>query len=128
MKQRREIADHKIHHTDPLTLTTDDAYPGVKYVVTGMNHDANPATGNGNHVDSLTVLFQNGPIPVNGVNGVTNEVLISILIDRLQSFQRGSNRCKENACAITKLEEARMWLQSRTMDRRRRQVEGTTRR
>lgn len=34
-------------------------------------------------------------------------------------------KCRENACAITKIEEAEMWLQKRTAERKQRGVEGT---
>ena len=72
------------------------------------------------------VLFQKGPIKENGVNGCMNEDLIAIVIDRLQGFQDGEYKCRENAIAITKLEEALLWLRKRTMDRERRGVEGTS--
>ena len=72
-----------------------------------------------------TILFQNGPIPENGVNGITQEALIAICIDRLESFQAGPFACRENALALTKLQEAQMWLQKRTRDRMDRGVEGT---
>lgn len=70
------------------------------------------------------VSFQKGPVKENGVNGCHNEDLISIVIDRLQSFQNGEFSCRENAIAITKLEEALMWLNKRTADRKARGVEG----
>ena len=73
----------------------------------------------------MKVLFQNGPIKEVGVNGVTQEALLTIVIDRLRSFQSGPYACRENAIALTKLEEALMWLQRRTMDRIRRGVEGS---
>ena len=90
---------------------------------------------NANHVfevhDSETdsciltlVKFQEGPIKENGVNGCCNEDLIAMVIDRLQSFQESEYKCRENAIAITKLEEALLWLHKRTMDRERRGVEG----
>jgi hypothetical protein len=69
--------------------------------------------------------FQNGPIKENGVNGVTNEDLLAIVIERLQNFQDSEFVCKENAMAITKLEEAQLWLAKRTWDRQDRGVEGT---
>jgi hypothetical protein len=71
------------------------------------------------------VLFQNGPINEVGVNGVTQEVLLSIVADRLRSFQSGPFSCRENAIALTKIEEALHWLQQRTLARMRRGVEGT---
>ena len=73
-----------------------------------------------------SIQFQNGPIKECGVNGVMNEDLIAILVDRLQGFQSGNYACRENAIAITKLEEALLWLRKRTMDRERRGVEGTS--
>jgi hypothetical protein len=76
--------------------------------------------------DIATVSFQNGPIQENGVNGVQNEDLIAICIDRLRGFQSGKFSCRENAIALTKLEEAQMWLRKRTADREARGVEGKT--
>lgn len=71
------------------------------------------------------ISFQNGPIGEHGVNGLTQEVLLAIVIDRLQAFQAGPFACRENAEALTKAEEALMWLQKRTRDRMARGVEGT---
>jgi hypothetical protein len=71
------------------------------------------------------VSFQNGPIKESGVNGVSQEALVAILIDRLRSFQAGPYACRENAIALTHFEEALMWLQKRTRDRLARGVEGT---
>jgi hypothetical protein len=56
-------------------------------------------------------------------NGTTNEELLEVLINRMQYLQ-GKFPCKENACAITHLEEALMWLEKRTRDRVKRGVEG----
>jgi hypothetical protein len=72
------------------------------------------------------VSFQKGPIKENGVNGCHNEDLIAIVIDRLECLNQGDFRCKENSIAITKLKEALMWLNKRTLDRRLRRVEGTS--
>ena len=71
------------------------------------------------------VKFQKGPVKENGVNGCHQEDLIAIVIDRLQCFQAGDFACRENALALTKLEEALHWLNHRTNDRRMRGVEGT---
>lgn len=71
------------------------------------------------------VHFQEGPIKEVGINGVNNEDLIAMVIARLQSFQKTEYSCKENAMAITKLEEAQLWLRARTMGREKRGVEGT---
>jgi hypothetical protein len=72
------------------------------------------------------IRFQDGPIKEDGVNGAQIEDFIGIMIDRLNQFQNSEFRCRENACAITKLEEALMWLNKRTQDRKLRGVEGTS--
>lgn len=56
-------------------------------------------------------------------DGTTNEELLSVLIDRMQYLQ-SQFPCRENAIAITKLEESLMWLEKRTSDRVKRNVEG----
>jgi len=71
------------------------------------------------------IEMQEGPIKENGVNGCHNENLIAIVLTRLEAFQRSEFKCRENACAITKLEEALMWLRKRTLGREKRGVEGT---
>ena len=72
------------------------------------------------HVD-----FQCGPILEKGVNGVANEDLLVMVLTRLEGFQNSDFRCRENAIAITKIEEALLWLRKRTMGREQRGVEGT---
>lgn len=71
------------------------------------------------------IEFQNGPINEVGVNGVTQEALLAIVIDRLRGFQSGEFKCRENAIALTHCEDALLWLQKRTRDRMARGVEGT---
>ena len=71
------------------------------------------------------VDFQEGPIKERGVNGACNEDVISMVIARLEGFQKSEFACRENALAITKLEEALLWLRKRTMGRENRGVEGT---
>jgi hypothetical protein len=71
------------------------------------------------------VSFQNGPVKEHGINGCHHEDLIAIVIDRLQAFQAGEFACRENALAITKLEEAMHWLNHRTNARIARGVDGT---
>lgn len=72
------------------------------------------------------VDFQEGPIKENGVNGANNEDLISMVICRLEHFQKSEYACRENALAITRLEEGLLWLRKRTMGREQRGVEGTS--
>lgn len=56
-------------------------------------------------------------------DGTTNEEILEMLIDRMNYLQ-GKFPCRENALVITKLEESLMWLNKRTSDRVKRNVEG----
>lgn len=92
-------------------------------------------TGNANHHYEIftadckrkftKICFQNGPIKEAGINGIHNEDLIAIVIDRFAGFQNGPYGCTENALAMIKLEESLHWLKHRTEQRERRGVEGT---
>jgi hypothetical protein len=100
-----------------------------------------PTQGNSSHVYTVTaqdgtvlgvLRFQNGPInasnpdgSVVGVNGLTHEVLLAIILDRLRGFQTSKFSTRENSIVITKLEEALQWLHWRTRARVARGVEGT---
>lgn len=69
----------------------------------------------------IEIRFQNGSRHA----GITNEALVAIVLDRLRNFQDSPYRCRQNALAITKLEESLHWLRDRATERRRRNVEGT---
>ena len=91
-----------------------------------------PGSGGAHHVYRIDgyggtchLSFQNGPINEVGVNGITNEALLAVVMNRLEGFQSGPYKCRENALAITKLEEAMHWLNHRTSERLKRGVEGT---
>lgn len=77
-------------------------------------------------IPDVTLNFQHGPINEVGVNGVTNEVLLAIVRDRLEYFQKGPYSCRENALALTKVEEAAQWLHARTLRRMQAGTEGTS--
>jgi hypothetical protein len=95
--------------------------------------DEKQAPGMGNHKYQIftedetfaELSFQNGPIKEYGANGVMDENLIAIVIDRLEGFQSGPYACRENAIALTHLENALLWLNHRTAQREARGVEGT---
>lgn len=133
----RELTDHKVNGlNDGLTIQVcDEPGPGNanhRYDIIGFDTEKNPSavtsSGFRSSFGRLIVLFQNGPIQEadGGINGVSNEALIAIVIDRMRGFQSGQYACHENALALTKLEEALMWLQKRTRDRMARGVEGTS--
>ena len=130
----RYITDHQVNPAnDTIQIAVSDA-PGAgganhRYELTWFNTKGNPSEigldGYSTSFAKQVILFQNGLIAEVGVNGITQEVLIAICIDRLRSFQAGLYSCRENAMALTKLEEAQMWLLSRTRARMSRNVEGT---
>lgn len=72
----------------------------------------------------LSFAIQNGPVKENGVNGCQVDTLIhaakAMIIGLNEKFP-----CRENALAVTKLDEAIHWLEARTKDRTQRNVEGT---
>lgn len=74
----------------------------------------------------VEISFQNGPIQEHGVNGVSGEALLAIVIDRLRCFQAGPYASNDNALALNHVESALQWLQKRTRDRLERGVEGTS--
>ena len=69
--------------------------------------------------------FQHGLVKENGVNGITNEMLIAIVIDRLEGFQAGKYACSHNKAALESLKDALAFLELRTKERQIRGVEGT---
>lgn len=73
------------------------------------------------------INFQKGPVKENGVNGVTEVDLLNIVAERLRRFQELKYSSRENAVALTKIEEAVMWLHKRTAKRVMEKKEGTSR-
>lgn len=70
------------------------------------------------------VEFQLGPVKENGVNGLTNEALLAVLIHRTE-FLNSKFHCEENEEAIRHLKQALVNLEVRTARRITRGVEGT---
>lgn len=75
---------------------------------------------------SVWIDFQKGPVKEVGINGVQDEGLLAVLIDRLERFQAGPFKYNENAEALLKLQEAQFWVESRKQRRMKRGVEGTS--
>lgn len=76
--------------------------------------------------ETVEIAFQNGArnLP-DSVHGVLDTDLLEIVRDRLKGFQSGEFACRENACALTHIEEALMWMNRRVEDRIERRVLGT---
>ena len=129
----RTITDHKLNGlNDALTITVLDE-PGQggachEYAIERIAPEDGPGfrdAATQEWHDATIIKFQNGPIKEAGVNGISGEALLAVVIDRLRCFQKGEFACRDNAVALTKLEESLMWLQKRTRDREARGVEGT---
>lgn len=75
---------------------------------------------------SQNISFQHGPRKdPDSIQGVLDTDLLEIVRDRLKGFQSGEFACRENACALTHIEEALMWMNRRVEDRIERRVLGT---
>lgn len=147
----RTITDHKLNGlNDAIEITAVDA-PGA----IGANHKYEITLFCPSRTLNFpAITFQDGPITsAIDYNGLTNETLLAIVIDRLRGFQGenpkpegfgavagdaaaqvkamvvqdqwGKFRCRENALALTHLQEAMHWLQHRTRERQARGVEGS---
>ncbi len=100
-----------------------------KYEAENMNdNNGNPAGG---HVTGLglNIMWQDGPLGRDenraDPNGAFVETVIDAARQRIEYYQQSQFKCRENALAITKLEEALHWLDSRTQRREFQEVEGT---
>ena len=130
LKLKKEINNKEQRNTMkqiPVSDLNTDNY-------TQIFHEDEPKFNAPNHfeikrkADGETIAkvdMQEGPILESGVNGCCNEDLINIVVSRLEGFQASQYSCRENAIAITKLEEALLWLHRRTNKRKVRGVEGT---
>jgi hypothetical protein len=97
-----------------------DVGPGNAYHKYSVSTTKEPA-------DIVGVIeFQNGPRKdPNSVQGVLDTDLLEIVRHRLQCFQRGEFATRENACALTHIEEALMWMNKRVEDRAEKGTLGT---
>lgn len=126
-----ELDEHKVNAANDVIGVRATDKPGAggayhRYEISGvdfLNNDSMPLSFSED--TSMMILFQNGPIPDKGTNGVTHEALLAITAHRLRCFQDGSYACRENAMALQHIEEAMNWLNRRTLSRMRRGVEGT---
>lgn len=126
-KLQRTVAHLALTPTDKAIAITCDERDTT--VGGNMSHDYSvyfprPTTLDGAETQEFRIHFQRGPVNEVGVNGLTNEALLAIVRDRLEGAQEGPFRCRENALAITAIEEASLWLAKRTLDRMARGVEG----
>ena len=124
----RTITDHKVNGlNEALEITAHEP------VTTGGAPHRYDIIGKTEHIPNIgprpvgvNLRFQSQPISKpEDINGISNEALLAVVADRLRCFQDSQFKCRENALALTKIEEAMMWLHKRTRDRMARGVEGT---
>jgi hypothetical protein len=127
MREMRELQFHKTNECmEHCTIESDEPDP-----VSGGCHTyritVNQTAPDGSPKPSFVtdINFQNGPIKEVGINGLTNEALLAIVVDRFEGFQKGKFPSRETAIALTKVQEALHWMNHRTIDRKVRGVEGT---
>lgn len=124
----RTLTDHKLNGLNEalkINVVDEPGQGGANHVYEIFLDESVPIVVADGVTVHTTISFQNGPIKEAGVNGISQEALLAVVIDRLRSFQAGPYACRENAIGLTKCEEALMWLQKRTRDRMARGVEGT---
>jgi hypothetical protein len=120
----RELTSHKVNGLNEairIDVTDEPGAGGASHEYLIQVFAADPTKSS-----VTTISFQNGPIADAGFNGLSQEALLAIVEDRLKSFQAGPYACRENALALTHIQEAMHWLHHRTRERMQRGVEGTS--
>ena len=114
--------------------TIKPIHPNIRIICDERDPDAGNASheyevfvydGDGPPTAKLKISFQHGPVAERGRNGIVDEALLAILIDRAEGFQSSRWPSLANDQALIKLREALQWKQQRTLDRLARGVEGT---
>lgn len=130
--RRKVMSDEKVVAAKPVEVKkvmVDDTH---KY--TNVVADGYIGPGNAHHRYTIqdkkgevlgTLSFQDGPIKESGINGVMDENLIAIVIDRMKGFQSGKFQCYENGVTLSKLQSALVMLKERTKKREAAGKEGT---
>lgn len=130
---KRLIRDHIVEGDLPqnqleIRVTDEPGADGAnhRYELAKFSQSDNPSWVTQAGIAPVIILFQNGPIAEVGCNGITQEALLAIVIDRLRSFQAGAFPSWNNATALDHCAQALWHLQERTRGRLARGVEGQT--
>lgn len=113
--KQEKIIERNGMTVDSITHHAD----GVDIVPEGCEYHVSHSEGDG---DVAYIMFQNGPVSDNGINGLTNEVLLEILLHRTAVLD-SRFPCHENKMALKHMREALVFLDMRT---KRRSKEGNT--
>jgi|GEM_PF-693607 len=125
-----ELTGHKVNPAnDRLRILVLDAEGSGgahhHYRVTGFDAPAPSREEIPPAPDAADVIFQNGPIPETGVNGLTHEALLEIVAHRLACFDHGPYPSVETRRALRYVRKAQDQLHRRTRERMARGVEGS---
>lgn len=100
----------------------DEKGPGGAYHEYEIKWDAR----NNGFISTSKIIFQKGPRKdSNSTHGILDTDLLEIVRHRLKCFQEGEFTTRENALALTHIEEALLWMNKRVEDRIERNVLGT---
>ena len=126
----RKLTDHKNNkfNRECIEVKTSDLRASDnahhKYIIEVYGDPSGGAQPQWAILHSVELNFQNGGLKEVGANGITDQALIAIVLDRLRSFNAGQFSSRDNSLAITHLEDALMRMERRSNDRARRGVEG----
>ncbi len=101
------------------------------HIVNEVDEKGNPTGGSVTSI-GMCLDWQNGPLGRDWKTATPNGTFVDDVIEaarqRIEFYQKAANgkfACRENAIALTKLEEALHWLQARRDAREKRGVQGT---
>lgn len=120
---KRELVTIQQRNKLNRVFATDAPGPG------GANHRYDIEVSYSNELlqgtEHVELTFQKGPRnELGSTSGIIDTDLLEIVRDRLISFQEGEFACRENALALTHIEDALLWLNKRVEDRANRGVLG----
>lgn len=119
---KRRMKDMRELKTIQKREKLNRVYAADEKGVGGANHEYVVVCGG----TPVEIAFQHGPRKdPDSVNGVLDTDLLEIVRDRLIGFQSGEFATRENAIALTHIEEALLWMNKRVEDRIERGVLGT---
>lgn len=105
----------------PVVIYADERDPNAG----GASHRYTLGERGGNEAVFATIDYQHGPRNEPGSTpGVIDIHVLAVVRDRMRAFQAGPFACRENALALTAIEEAMMWLSRRADERAHRGVLG----
>jgi len=121
-KEMNKLQPIQRKHNLNQVYRNGEAGPGGAY----HDYKIEYSPDNNGYIRVHKIDFQKGPRQEkDSRHGILDEDLLEIVRDRLKSFQSGDFSCRENAIALTHIEEALLWMNERKMSRADRNVLGT---